>query len=845
MVLSWGGLVQSQVFYGSGLYSVTMPSSSLPVRLVLAALLAFALLIAAAPVGSAMAPLQVVASNAPVMGARDAAPLAPSALPGAPSAPLAPPQPGAEMPVSLQLVSIDPTSLAPGGTVTAVVSVTNTSSEPLDGVALELRTRTSRVIDRTELAQWQADTGPDTSGAPLATSSPAALAPGAEAELTVQVSAEDLGYVDEPYYWGTRRISLTAVAGTEPLAAIRTFTVWRPADATDRITQSVLLPVAADDPAAVVTEPEEHARSAQDGALAQLQQLALREDVDWWLDPALLDAPAVPVDDAAADGSGAEDAEPTPQPVLEHAPDPVALEVAAALDEGVGTRTVLAMPYARADLAALQAAGADALAEGAVTRGSTTWDEAEILPRALALPLAGQQADADALHELSSAGATAAVVPSSSLRSDTSATVTPSSIAVFSPRSEEGGAGLPLLAPDPELSDTFGSLTGKTDVQQAKQRLLAETATIASEYTTAPRHLLISPPADAQLDAGSAAVVLDAFEQAPWLERGSTSALLDVAANGSWTTATRDESGDLLSLGRLDEDDVHPSAPGESGRWEAVPEATEHAAPDPQTLTELQSAWQELDTLAAVMTEVDSLEPARLLTLSGASWRWREDPEIAAQLADDAREASSSLLERIDVIPASGYNLISDSAGVPITVTNGLDTPITVRPVVSSDRPLVRVGEQDLVEVPARGQIDFTVQVEAIANGTVSFSVHLDSEDGKQVTEPAQVPLTVNPAWENWTTMLLVVAMGVLVVFGIARARRTGSSNRAPAVHAPEDPVELSRTGRSLPEPAAGESGPAPTGPGGSAGSAGPRGTASPGDTGDPGPTGTAKEDRA
>ena len=55
----------------------------------------------------------------------------------------------------------------------------------------------------------------------------------------------------------------------------------------------------------------------------------------------------------------------------------------------------------------------------------------------------------------------------------------------------------------------------------------------------------------------------------------------------------------------------------------------------------------------------------------------------------------------------------------------------------------------------------------------------------------------MNPSWENWTTLVLVIAMGLLVIVGVARARRTGASTRAPAIHGPEDPEELARTGRT------------------------------------------------
>src|SRR5699024_168085 len=71
------------------------------------------------------------------------------------------------------------------------------------------------------------------------------------------------------------------------------------------------------------------------------------------------------------------------------------------------------------------------------------------------------------------------------------------------------------------------------------------------------------------------------------------------------------------------------------------------------------------------------------------------------------------------------------------------------------------------------------------------------TEDGRPLTTPVDVPLTVNPSWENWTTLVLVIAMGLLVIIVVARARRTDAATRAPAVRGPEAPEELARPGRS------------------------------------------------
>src|SRR5699024_7290632 len=70
------------------------------------------------------------------------------------------------------LVSLTPTSLDPGGTLEAQIDVTNTSSEPVSELELELRTRTARVTDREALTERQSDTSAQPRGDALAASDP-------------------------------------------------------------------------------------------------------------------------------------------------------------------------------------------------------------------------------------------------------------------------------------------------------------------------------------------------------------------------------------------------------------------------------------------------------------------------------------------------------------------------------------------------------------------------------------------------------------------------------------------------------------------------------------------------
>ncbi|WP_263310749.1 DUF6049 family protein [Brachybacterium atlanticum] len=743
---------------------------------------------AARPVLAALLTVLVIASSVLVSGPATLLPAAQAAPAASPSAP---PVPAEDAPVTMDLVSLTPTSLAPGGTLRAEVEVTNASSEPLTDLDLELRTRSSRVTDREALASWQADTAPDIEGPAIATSSgtpPASLAPGESTTLVVEATAEKLGYSGETYYWGTRRVSLTAVADDEPLAGLRTFAVWRPDGADVRITQSTLLPVSEADAASAVLAPEEHAASAEQGRLDALRALAAREDVDWWLDPALMDPPTLP------ETAGGEEAEgSSAAPSLR--PDPASTAIADELDAAVGERTVLAAPYAGADLVSLRESGAMLLEGAARDAADGVWEARGISPRAQVLGVPGAEADAEALEDMIEVGATAAVVPSSSLRPDPSSAVTPSSVGVYESSRTEG-AQLSVLAPDPVLSEEFSQLTGDSDAEQTRQRLLAETATIASEYSRAPRHLLISPSAGADLDPAAAGAVLDAFAEAPWIESGRTSTLLDTADQQAWTTDPGADGGEPYALGRLQAEDVHPSGPSD-GSWRVLEETTEAQLLDPAVLEDLEGTWRRLDALGEAMEDDAPLDAARREILGATSLAWRGDPGAPAARAEDAAERADALQDRIQVVPASGYNVVSDTAAVPITITNGLDTPITVKATVTSDRPLVQVAEPAVVTVPAHGQTNASVDVEAVANGSVTLTTTLTTEDDRQLTDPVDVPLTVNPSWENWTTLLLVIAMGLLVVVGVARAGRTGSSTRAPAIRGPEDPEELARTGRT------------------------------------------------
>ncbi|UQN28705.1 DUF6049 family protein [Brachybacterium kimchii] len=720
-----------------------------------------------------------------------------SARPSAPQ----PAEPEATGGVSLDLVDGGDVALKPGGKLTLTVRLTNRGTTAIEDPALELRVRTDRVTDRRTLAQWQQQDGPDTYGVPATTEEgPASLDAGDSAEFTLSVDADDLGLSTASYLWGARRLSVTATDADGPLASLRSFTVWRPDDADAKIAGSVLLPLSASDPGAAVSDPDAYEASAESGRLKDLEGLAARDDVDWMLDPALLDPPALSDADAgdssgsgssgsdssadAEDGDDAgDDGDSAQTPPARFTTPDATKHLADTLTSGAKDRDVIGLPYAQSDTIGLEQAGTTDLSDALAARSEKVWEDAHIDPLGEAVSIPGEEASGKTLSQAVTSGADLLVVPSSSLRADPVGTVTPSSVGTFT----AGDRTVPVLAPDPTLSDEVSELRTGEDVQQVRQRILAETAVIASEQSSTQRQVLIAPQLGEDMDAGAVSSTLDALDDAPWMTQAPVSDLLDAAEGGDMVTDTGTEGDGLYALGELDADDVRPSGPGEDGTWAHLPRARSRDEVDTGTLQSLQRSLRSMSTVAAVAEDDAPFSATRTLILTTTSTTLAKDHDEASRRAKTAQKDVAAMREAIHVVPASGYNLVSDSAGVPITVTNDLDSPITVKVEVSTDRPIVRVGEPTTVEVPARQKKEVTVPIDAIANGTVTLTSTVRSEDGEELAAPVSVPLSVNPAWENWTTMVLVGAMGVLVVVGVLRARRTGSRRRAAAAELTDD----------------------------------------------------------
>lgn len=162
--------------------------------------------------------------------------------------------------------------------------------------------------------------------------------------------------------------------------------------------------------------------------------------------------------------------------------------------------------------------------------------------------------------------------------------------------------------------------------------------------------------------------------------------------------------------------------------------------------------------------------PRRLQVLALTSISWISNSAGWSTATADFLTESADILASVQVVESSSFNLLADSAALPISVTNGLGQAITVYITVRPETAILAVGEDRVkVVVEPTSQGKGQVPVQAISNGTVKALVTLSSSTGVQIGSPTIAEINVQAGWE--TPIVAGFAVLVIGVFGLGIVR--------------------------------------------------------------------------
>ncbi|WP_454228682.1 DUF6049 family protein [Propioniciclava flava] len=265
------------------------------------------------------------------------------------------------------------------------------------------------------------------------------------------------------------------------------------------------------------------------------------------------------------------------------------------------------------------------------------------------------------------------------------------------------------------------------------------------------------------------------------LNRRNTLAAVAQATGGQirWIRTEADLGADVdppRAFPRAPVSSVLSAAPG---AWTPSNQArTGVVTPDVRaTLTRL---GQELRAYGAMSPTSKIGDIADAQVARGASLWWSDDAarQEAWFAAIEERIASTGGAPvSLDAIPR--FSMTGATSDFPVTVTNHLTDPATVRVVVSTDNPQrIRFAEPDPVTVNPGASNTVTLAASASGAGVVTARVHLESLTGEQLTPDTTI--TVDTSDVGTIGWVLVIVSGVVLVLTTAlRIRQVRARQKA------------------------------------------------------------------
>ncbi|MDP1876663.1 MAG: DUF6049 family protein [Actinomycetota bacterium] len=662
------------------------------------------------------------------------------------------------------LVAIDSfTPLVPeaDGTLTISGRVISTARTELTDVSVTLRRSSTPLLARKDVAAVADSPLAPEGGDPDSVVLPQTLVvvapvlpPGGRAGFRISLPLADLGLAaDGTYVLSVEATGRDAGVDAAPVrkGIVRTFLPWYPDPAAVTPVALVWLWPLADwpsrDAAGVLLDQRTPDAVAEGGRLDRLASVASRfgTTVSWIVDPALLQT----VDDMTRGYQVMVDGEITVGDQEEAAAQWLDLVRTATQDPGVRS-----LPYADIDASSVVRAGMTNDVVRAVTTGPGIAAAAlgSTAPGGLYWAPFGRL-DRSAANVLASAGVTAMVLSADAM-----------------PVTDEAGSGLgeataalptsfgavrAVLA-DPGLSDILSlPQRSATEVIQARQRFLAETALIASTIPAdQSARTVVVAPASLRWDPAASLVspLLRATRTAPWLAPTTLAQVLDAAASST----SRQRGGY-----------------GQKARDAELPAAY---------MASVARATAMLASFTSIIDDPTGIsEPFSAALLRAESAAWRSDLDRGRELVDSITDDLRASMGRVRVLSEGTITFSGDSGRVPVTIANDLDRSVTVG-LALVGRPSLRLVSDPLtgitIEAGKMASVDISARV--VGGDPLPVEVQLLDADQAAYGRPAEITLasTAYARAAAWVVALAFVAILVFVVVGVTRRIRKARAGR-------------------------------------------------------------------
>ena len=322
--------------------------------------------------------------------------------------------------------------------------------------------------------------------------------------------------------------------------------------------------------------------------------------------------------------------------------------------------------------------------------------------------------------------------------------------------------------------------TGEQTQAGQTARFIAQSAFYQMEQPYAERSLLVC--FDTDEDTQQADRIMTELEHAPWISlksmdnlmqapdfTGGSSGLLKAleldstkgsAKHGDGPTGTLDSL--IASRAEIDrfattiladgKQDSQPTASATAGKTDSQALARQDAD---TTARQPKDPHQWLSQLTAAHDDL------ALKSLGGTA--------AAAGLADQAEAMSRRLLDGVSITPSESLNVVSETASMPVTVSNSHPYPVHARISARTDSMEIVTSRMAEVVIPARSEAQVTFKVRVATAGRANVDIGLLDRQGRPFGQVRRAQITSNLRLSDMSGLIIIVIAVLLGLLGLWR----------------------------------------------------------------------------
>ena len=130
---------------------------------------------------------------------------------------------------------------------------------------------------------------------------------------------------------------------------------------------------------------------------------------------------------------------------------------------------------------------------------------------------------------------------------------------------------------------------------------------------------------------------------------------------------------------------------------------------------------------------------------------------------------SRRLLDGVSITPSESLNVVSETASMPVTVSNSHPYPVHARISARTDSMEIVTSRMAEVVIPARSEAQVTFKVRVATAGRANVDIGLLDRQGRPFGQVRRAQITSNLRLSDMSGLIIIVIAVLLGLLGLWR----------------------------------------------------------------------------